>query len=111
MYPYCAYAVSEKYGETGERYVRTHGREVISVLDGSRIGYLGDIEFDTQQAALTAIVVYGRPRFFGLFGRENDCVIPWSAVKTIGEDAVLVDHIPVKRTPKRSFLQNFFENG
>ena len=79
MYPYCAYAVSEKYGETGERYVRTHrrmhGREVISVLDGSRIGYLGDIEFDTQQAALTAIVVYGRPRFFGLFGRENDCVI------------------------------------
>ena len=64
-----------------------------------------------QQAALTAIVVYGRPRFFGLFGRENDCVIPWSAVKTIGEDAVLVDHIPVKRTPKRSFLQNFFENG
>ena len=76
-----------------------------------RIGYLGDIEFDTQQAALTAIVVYGRPRFFGLFGRENDCVIPWSAVKTIGEDAVLVDHIPVKRTPKRSFLQNFFENG
>ena len=26
MYPYCAYAVSEKYGETGERYVRTHRR-------------------------------------------------------------------------------------
>lgn len=64
-----------------------------------------------SRRALTAIVVYGRPRFFGLFGRENDCVIPWSAVKTIGEDAVLVDHIPVKRTPKRSFLQNFFENG
>ena len=94
-----------------ERIGELHGREVISVLDGSRIGYLGDIEFDTQQAALTAIVVYGGPRFFGFFGRENDCVIPWSAVKTIGEDAVLVDHIPVKRTPKRSFLQNFFENG
>ena len=55
-----------------ERIGEMHGREVISVLDGSRIGYLGDIEFDTQQAALTAIVVYGRPRFFGLFGREND---------------------------------------
>lgn len=32
-----------------ERIGEMHGREVISVLDGSRIGYLGDIEFDTQQ--------------------------------------------------------------
>lgn len=31
-----------------ERIGEMHGREVISVLDGSRIGYLGDIEFDTQ---------------------------------------------------------------
>ena len=106
-----AETIAERGSNMLERIGEMHGREVISVLDGSRIGYLGDIEFDTQQAALTAIVVYGRPRFFGLFGRENDCVIPWSAVKTIGEDAVLVDHIPVKRTPKRSFLQNFFENG
>lgn len=53
-----------------ERIGEMHGREVISVLDGSRIGYLGDIEFDTQQAALTAIVVYGRPRFFGFFAER-----------------------------------------
>ena len=36
MYPYCAYVVSEKYGETGndmlERIGEMHGREVISVL-------------------------------------------------------------------------------
>ena len=83
MYPHCAYAVSEKYGETGERYVRTHRRNAWARGD----------------------------QCFGWLGRENDCVIPWSAVKTMGEDAVLVDHIPVKRTPKRSFLQNFFENG
>lgn len=47
-----------------ERIGEMHGREVISVLDGSRIGYLGDIEFDTQQAALTAIVVYRPVRAF-----------------------------------------------
>lgn len=94
-----------------ERIGEMHGREVISVLDGSRIRVSRCIEFDTQQAGTDGDRGVRPSALFGLFGRENDCVIPWSAVKTIGEDAVLVDHIPVKRTPKRSFLQNFFENG
>lgn len=46
-----------------ERIGEMHGREVISVLDGSRIGYLGDIEFVHSRRALTAIVCTGRPRF------------------------------------------------
>ncbi|MCI5652310.1 MAG: YlmC/YmxH family sporulation protein [Ruminococcus bromii] len=86
-------------------------REVISVRDGSRIGFLGDIEIDTQSASLAAIVVYGRSRFFGLFGHEDDCVISWSDIATIGDDAVLVDFTPQKRPPKRGFLANFWENG
>lgn len=86
-------------------------REVISVRDGARLGYLGDIEIDTESASLAAIVVYGRARFFGLFGHEADCVIPWSDITTIGEDAVLVDYAAPKRTQKRGFLASFFENG
>ena len=86
-------------------------REVISVRDGARIGYLGDIEIDTASASLAAIVVYGRSRFFRLFGHESDCVIPWSDITTIGEDAVLVDYAVPKRAQKRSFLASFFENG
>lgn len=85
-------------------------RDVISVKDGVRIGLVGDIEIDTQSALLAAIVVYGRPRFFGLFGHEEDCVIPWSDIRTIGEDAVLVDFTPQKRPTKRGFLANFWEN-
>lgn len=85
-------------------------RDVISVVDGVRIGLVGDIEIDTQTAALMSIVVYGRPRFFGLLGHEEDCVIPWNSIRTIGEDAVLVDFTPVKRAVKRGFLANLWEN-
>ena len=42
---------------------------------------------------------------FGLFGRENDCVIPWSAVEDHWEDAVLVDHIPVKVDTEAQFTK------
>ena len=85
-------------------------RDVINIRDGVRIGLLGDVELDTQTASLAAIVVYGRPRLFGLFGHEEDYVIPWSDIRMLGEDAVLVDFTPQKRIQKRGFLANFWEN-
>ena len=85
-------------------------RDVISVRDGVRIGLVGDIEIDTASAQLAAVIVYGRPRLFGLLGHEEDCVIPWGDIRMLGEDAVLVDHAPQKRPAKRGFLANFWEN-
>ena len=85
-------------------------RDVISVRDGVRIGFVGDIEINTQTAQLAAVVVYGRPRLFGLLGHEEDCIIPWESIRMLGEDAVLVDFVPQKRVQKRGFLANFWEN-
>ena len=56
-------------------------KEVISVEDGSRFGYVGDMEVDMDTGQVRALVVPGRRRFFGLLGREEDKYIPWSAVR------------------------------
>jgi len=71
-------------------------KEVVCVRDGSLLGPVSDIEFDTETAKILSLVVYGRPRFFGLMGRDDDLVIPWSDIEVIGEDTVLVNctHIP-----------------
>ena len=77
-------------------------KEVISVEDGARYGYVGDMEVDLEtgqvralvvpgRLRLLALVVPGRRRFFGLLGREEDKVIPWGAVKRFGEDIILVE--------------------
>ncbi len=66
-------------------------KEVISVEDGARYGYVGDMEVDLETGQVKALIVPGRRRFFGLFGREEDKVIPWNAVKRFGEDIILVD--------------------
>ena len=55
-------------------------KEVINVKDGGRIGFVCDVEVDTQEARLTAVVVYGKLRLFGLLGREADFVIPWGDI-------------------------------
>ncbi|WOC31574.1 MULTISPECIES: YlmC/YmxH family sporulation protein [Caproicibacterium] len=73
-----------------------HRKEVINIRDGTRIGNVGDIEIDTITASVLSLVIYGRLRFFGLLGREDDRIIPWSDIRVIGEDIILVDtqHIP-----------------
>ena len=66
-------------------------KEVVSLADGTRFGYVGDLEVDTDLGQVTALIIPGRPRLLGLLGREPDRTIPWSAVRRCGEDIVLVD--------------------
>ena len=41
--------------------------------------------------SVASLVTPGRARFFGLFGREDDYVLPWTAIVRIGTDIILVD--------------------
>ena len=66
-------------------------KEVVSLADGTRFGYVGDLEVDTDLGQVMALIVPGRPRLLGLLGREPDRTIPWSAVRRVGEDIVLAD--------------------
>ena len=72
------------------RMAELRSKEVVSVRDGGRLGFVCDLELDVKSAAITALVVYGRSRLFGLLGREPDTVIPWDEVEMIGGDIVLV---------------------
>ena len=76
-------------------------KEVISVEDGARYGYVGDMEVDLETGQVKALIVPGRRRFFGLFGREEDKVIPWNAVKRFGEDIILVEQAGTPVRPRR----------
>ncbi len=66
-------------------------KEIIDVADGSRFGFVGDVEVDWSEGKVRALVVPGRLRLFGLLGREEDFVVPFEAIKRFGEDIILVD--------------------
>ena len=73
------------------RVAQLQYKEVIDIADGTRYGFVGDVELDPDRGSVEGIVVRGRPRLLGLLGREEDVVFPWSAVKRFGEDIILVD--------------------
>lgn len=66
-------------------------KEIIDISDGTRFGYVGDVELDLETGRVCALVVPGRLRLFGLLGREEDHVFPWEAVRRFGEDIILVE--------------------
>ena len=66
-------------------------KEVVDIANGTRYGYIGDLEINTERGTVESIIIYGRPRLWGLLGREADTVFPWSAIKRIGADLILVE--------------------
>lgn len=65
--------------------------EVINIEDGRRMGSIRDIELDTCEGVVKAIVLQGSLRLFGIFGRRDDLVVEWDRIKKIGIDVILVD--------------------
>ncbi|MDI6870261.1 MAG: YlmC/YmxH family sporulation protein [Bacillota bacterium] len=66
-------------------------REVINVTDGRRLGYIDDLELDATTGQVTAIILPARARFFHLFPRNEEIVIPWKQIRRIGTDVILVE--------------------
>lgn len=85
-------------------------KDVINIKDGSRLGFIDDVEIDVCDGRVVAIVIFGCARFFGLFGREEDVVIPWCDIQKIGEDTILVCYEETcrpKARPRKGFGRFF----
>ena len=65
-------------------------KEVICKLNGTRIGNVDDVELDVNSGRLVSIVIYGKGKVMGLFGKSEDFIIPWEDIDVIGEDTILV---------------------
>ena len=69
-------------------------KQVVCVKNGCVLGFVSDVEIDTSDGKLKAIVIQGRFKLLGLFGREEDIVIPWNEISVIGKETVLVTTDP-----------------
>ena len=66
-------------------------REVINISTGARLGFVSDVVLDLNAGRIAALIVPGPARFFGIFGRESDYVLPWEAITQMGSDIILID--------------------
>ncbi|MCI6639797.1 MAG: YlmC/YmxH family sporulation protein [Pygmaiobacter massiliensis] len=71
-------------------------KDVISLLSGANLGRVDDLNIDEVTSQVTELIIYGKLRWFGLLGREEDIKIPWQEIATIGQDAILVRTLPAR---------------
>lgn len=65
-------------------------KAVVNMLDGACFGYADDLVADTETKQVLALLIKGRLKLFGILGREDDVLIPWEKIDTIGKDTILV---------------------
>lgn len=66
-------------------------KEVVSVQTGLKLGYVDDIEINTSETSVLSLIIYGRPRAFGMLGRDEDIIIKCENIQLVGEDTILVN--------------------
>lgn len=65
-------------------------KEIVQVQQGVCLGKADDLTFDPATARIESVQLFGRPKLFGLLGREQTLTIPWHEIEKIGADALLV---------------------
>ena len=67
-------------------------REVINIRDGRSLGFICDIEVNLEKGTIEGIIIPAGKRLFSFLGsKEDDMMIRWDRIRTIGDDVVLVD--------------------
>ncbi len=65
-------------------------KDIVSIENGKRLGYITDLEIDVDRGYIVALIIALKGKTLGLFGKEEEMVIPWNHIVTIGDDVILV---------------------
>lgn len=69
------------------------GKEIINIFDGVRLGTIGDSDMviDPENGEVVSIVLPRRSNFLSFWIDRQEIEIPWSSVKKVGNEVVIVD--------------------
>lgn len=75
-------------------------KDVINVENGSRIGYVGDLEIDMDSGRINAVLVV-RPEKGLSFKKPDLMRIDWNSVAVTGSEAILVRNADICAEEKK----------
>ena len=77
-------------------------KDVIQLKTGENLGRIDDVVFDEHGGRLQSVILRGRAHCFGLLGCDDDLILPWESIRTIGTDVIMVDAGPLPGARRRS---------
>jgi len=65
-------------------------KDVINIIDGSKVGNIIDIKIDSN-GNMEGLVVEKSKFFISMFSTKDELEIKWNQIEKIGEDVILVN--------------------
>ncbi|MFD1018093.1 YlmC/YmxH family sporulation protein [Thalassobacillus hwangdonensis] len=65
-------------------------KDIIALETGERMGHITDLDIDVETGKIKALVIALKGKMMGLFGKDDEVVIPWEQIINIGTDVILV---------------------
>lgn len=66
-------------------------KEIIDIKTGKKLGNMIDVEVNLEEGKIEGFIMPGESKGFRIFSKEVEIYVPWSSVKKIGTDVILVD--------------------
>ena len=57
-------------------------KEIVQLSNGACLGRADDLELDPATAQVKSLLLLGQPHLFGLLGRDETLVIPWTDIES-----------------------------
>jgi len=75
------------------RMVELAGKEIINIYDGARLGVIGesDMVIDPESGKINYIIIPRRSNIINFWVDRQHMVLPWEAIKKIGQEIIIVD--------------------
>ncbi len=90
------------------RFCDLREKDVVNRCDCKRLGRICDLVFDEKRGCISSIIVPGPLRVCGLFGADQEYLIPWERICQIGPDIILVEICEEEALVPRSRGQRLF---
>ena len=66
-------------------------KEVINIKNAQKLGFVQDVTADLSTGNITSIIVPGTSKFLGFLSSSEEISIPWTSIKCIGDEIILVE--------------------
>lgn len=66
-------------------------KDVVNVIDGTKLGKVTDLEIDDLSGKITALIVSSNSRFLNFFTGNNPVSVKWDQIVKIGGEVIIVN--------------------
>lgn len=73
------------------RLLELEQKEVVNMKSCKKLGYINDLEIDICTGCVKSLIVPAKRCIPNFFSEKSEIIIPFSKIKQIGPDIILVD--------------------